>query len=55
MPLINCQINLIVTCSACCVISNAVTNQATTFVIADIKLYFLVININMIMESYYQN
>ena len=46
MPLINCQINLIVTCSACCVISNTVTNQETTFGITDIKLYVLVITLS---------
>ena len=38
MPLINCEINLILTWSANCVISNATVNQATTFAITDTKL-----------------
>ena len=39
MPLINCEINLILTWSANCVISNAPANQATTSAITDTKLY----------------
>ena len=39
MPLINCEINLILTWSVNCVISNAAANQATTFTITDTKLY----------------
>ena len=39
MPLINCEINLIQTWSANCLISNAAVNQATTFTITDTKLY----------------
>ena len=39
MPLINCDINLTVTWSANCVISNAAANQDTTFAITDTKLY----------------
>ena len=38
MPLINCEINLILTWSANCVISNATVNQGTTFAITDTKL-----------------
>ena len=38
MPLINCEINLILMCSANCFISNAAANQATTFAITDAKL-----------------
>ena len=34
MSLINCEINLILTWSENCVISNGGTNQATTFAIA---------------------
>ena len=36
MPLINCEINLILTWS---VISNSAANQGTTFAITDTKLY----------------
>ena len=39
MPLINCEINLILTWSANSVISSAATNQGTTFAITDTKLY----------------
>ena len=39
MPLIDCEINLILTWSANCVIS--VANGATTFAITDAKRYFL--------------
>ena len=39
ITVINCEINLIITCSVNCVISNVVVNQATTFAITDTKLY----------------
>ena len=39
MPLINCEINLILTLSDTCVLSNDA--KATTFVITDTKLYQL--------------
>ena len=39
MPLISYEINLILTCSANCVISNATANQDTTFAITDTKIY----------------
>ena len=39
IPLINCEINLILTWSKNCVISNAAANQDTTFAITDTKLY----------------
>ena len=38
MSLINCEINLILTCSANCVMSNAAANQATISAITDTKL-----------------
>ena len=38
-PLINCEINLILTWSENCIISNAAANQATTFAITDTKFY----------------
>ena len=43
MPLINCEINLILTWSANCVTSNAAANQVTTFAITDTKLYVPVV------------
>ena len=43
MPLINSQINLILTGSAKCVISNAGAYQATTFVITNTKFYVPVV------------
>ena len=39
MPLINCQINLILTWSANCVVSSAAAGPPTTFAITDTKLY----------------
>ena len=44
-PLINCEINFILTWPANCVISNAVANQNTTFAITDQKLYVLVVTL----------
>ena len=46
MPLINCEINLILTCSANCFISNAAANQATTFAITDAKLWVPVVTLS---------
>ena len=43
IPLINCEINPILTWSANCVISHAVPNQATTFAKTDTKLYVPVV------------
>ena len=46
MPLINCEINLMLTWPANCVIvSTAVANQGETFEIVDTKLYFLFITL----------
>ena len=39
MPLINCEIYLILTWSVNCVVSSAPVGQATTFAITDTKLY----------------
>ena len=39
IPLINCEVNLILTWSRNCVISNATANQDTTFAITDTKLH----------------
>ena len=42
MLLINCEFNLILTCSSSCVISTA--TYATTFAITDTKLYVPVVS-----------
>ena len=47
MPLIDCEINLIVTWFANCVISNAGANQATTFAITDTKRYVPVVTLSI--------
>ena len=39
IPLINCEVNLILTWSTNCVIFNATANQDTTFTITDTKLH----------------
>ena len=47
MPLINCEVNLILTWSSNCVlISNAIQNQAATFEITDTKLYVPVVTLS---------
>ena len=46
MPLINCEINLIITWSKNCVISNAAANQDTTFAITDTKKYVSVVTLS---------
>ena len=46
MPLINCEINLVLTWSANCIISNTAANQATTFAITDRKLYVSVVTLS---------
>ena len=43
MPLINCEINLILTWSEKCVLSN--DTKATTFAITDTKLYVPVVTL----------
>ena len=43
MSLINCDVNLILTWSANCVITNFAANQATTFATTDTKLYVPVV------------
>ena len=44
MPLINCEVNLILTCSSTCVITNSV--GAGTFAITDTKLYVPVVTLS---------
>ena len=47
MPLINCEVNLILTCSSTCVlISTLNPNQNATFAITDTKLYFPVVTLS---------
>ena len=44
MPLINCGINLILTCSAnCFLVTGTVANQVPTFTITNTKLYVPVV------------
>ena len=51
MPLINCEINLLFTWSASCVIvSTDVANQNATFAITDIKLYVPVVNVEFLKQ-----
>ena len=47
MPLINCEVNLILTWSSTCVIASViVANQAPTFAITDTKLYVPVVTLS---------
>ena len=47
IPIIDCEINLILTLSAIFVISNAAANQVTTFEITDTKLYVPVVTLSI--------
>ena len=57
MPLINCEINLILTWSRNCVIvASNVANQNATFSITDTKLYVPAVTLSTkIMQNYYNN
>ena len=47
LPLINCEVNLILTWSANCVfVSTNVVNQSATFAITDTKLYVPVVTLS---------
>ena len=47
MPLINCEINLILTCFAnCFTIDAPISNQVPTFTITDTKLYVPVVTLS---------
>ena len=46
MPLINCEMNLILTWSANCVIFNAPANQVKTFGITDTKYYVPILTLS---------
>ena len=55
MPLINCEVNLILTWSSTCVlIATGNANQAATFAITDTKLYVPVVTLST-QESYFNN
>ena len=45
MPLINSELNLILTWSESCIISNAAVSHTTTFAITDPKLYVSVVTL----------
>ena len=47
MPLISCKINIILTWSVNCAISDAAANQDTTFAITDTKLYVPVVTLSI--------
>ena len=48
MPLINCEVNLILTCSSACVlVSTNAANQNATFAITDTKLYVPVVTLSI--------
>ena len=47
MPLINCEVNLILTWSSTCVLTSTnVQNQSATFAITDTKLYVSIVNLS---------
>ena len=47
MPLINCEVNLILTWLSTCVIASAINvNEAATFAITDTKLYVPVVTLS---------
>ena len=47
MPLINCEVNLILTCSSTCVlVATNIPNQNATFAITDTKLYVPVVTLS---------
>ena len=63
IPLISCEINLILTWSAICVISNTAANKNTKFAITDTKFYVSVLTLSTqdnaklsyYKQSYYNN
>ena len=47
MPLLNCEVNLILTWSKnCFIIANPIKNQVPTFAIADTKLFVFVVTLS---------
>ena len=56
MPLINCEVNLILTCFANYVIVTNVAIQGVSFTITETRLYLPVVTLSpKIMENYYHN
>ena len=57
IPLINCEINLILTWSAnCFIIGDPVENQVPTFAITNTKLYVIVVTLSTEeMQNYFNN
>ena len=53
MPLINCEVNIILTWSSTCVITNY--NGAGTFAITDTKLYVPVVTLSTQENSSFNN
>ena len=52
MPLINCEVNLILTCSSTCVlVSTNNANQVATFAITDTKLYAPVVTLSTLENT----
>ena len=52
MPIINCEIILILTWSGgCFIVANLVTNQVTTFPVTDTKLYVPIVTLLTSSES----
>ena len=52
MPLINCEVNLILTWSSTCVIASVIlVNQAATFAITDTKLYVPVVTLSTLENT----
>ena len=55
IPLINCEINLILIWSAnCFLVTGTVANQVPTFAIADTKIYLWTVQLK-IVQNYYNN
>ena len=56
MPLINCEVELILTWSADCVIIYIdAANQVPTFSITETSIYVPVVTLSRIMQNYYRN
>ena len=50
-PLINCEINLVLTWSTNCVISNTAANQETAFAVTDKKLHVPVVSYSKLLQQ----
>ena len=55
LPLINCEVDLILTCSSTCVlIATNIRNQNTTFAITNTKLYVSVVTLSTQKNTFFQ-